>query len=348
MKEKPTDIHHIKLEKEKAAAVGAPHMCAETIEEESGWPWWWWIPLLLCCCLIPLCIGLLYFCKKKPAPKPKPAPRAPVKAAPKPKEVKAKPKEEIVAVPQKKYVYEKHKVNQEDEIEREITKELQRSKLRQAERKSNVIQHNPRYVESDRYAYEGERVSPYRREATYDVVGRTTQEVVRPVADAYIVQRRPEEIVRVVERKYDAGATSIVSPREVGYRKSASRKSFVNPNYREDILSSGRDDGIHYEVIRTTNQPINTSYREMKGSTAIGKSPVHREVHRESMGTKHYDDEVVRNAGVRGNVDLELDEDGHMLRKQSYASNQQLRRDLEKQMKYERDNVDVDYKEYDF
>jgi hypothetical protein len=54
--EKPTEIHHIKLDGE-APPMGAPHMFAETIEEESGWPWWYWLPLLALCCLIPLCLA---------------------------------------------------------------------------------------------------------------------------------------------------------------------------------------------------------------------------------------------------------------------------------------------------
>ena len=44
--EKPTEIHHIRIDNEPVA-IAAPTMFAETIHEESGWPWWWWIPLLL-------------------------------------------------------------------------------------------------------------------------------------------------------------------------------------------------------------------------------------------------------------------------------------------------------------
>ena len=42
--EKPTEIHHFKLEKE---AIGAPTQFHEKVTDKSGWPWWWWIPLLL-------------------------------------------------------------------------------------------------------------------------------------------------------------------------------------------------------------------------------------------------------------------------------------------------------------
>lgn len=77
--EKPTDIHHIQLQKQPQAAVFAEQA------PESKWPWWWWLPLLALCCLIPCCIYLLYLCcQKKPeeAPAPRPVKKAAVKAAP--------------------------------------------------------------------------------------------------------------------------------------------------------------------------------------------------------------------------------------------------------------------------
>jgi len=48
--EKPTEIHHIQLEKS-----AAPVAFAEIAPAAAGWPWWWWIPLLLLCCCLPLC-----------------------------------------------------------------------------------------------------------------------------------------------------------------------------------------------------------------------------------------------------------------------------------------------------
>ena len=45
--EKPTEIHHIKIDMEEAAPIAAPVQFAEVVPEKAGWPWWWWIPLLL-------------------------------------------------------------------------------------------------------------------------------------------------------------------------------------------------------------------------------------------------------------------------------------------------------------
>lgn len=42
--EKPTEVHHIQLQKPAPAA--APVQFAEKEAEKSKWPWWWWLPLL--------------------------------------------------------------------------------------------------------------------------------------------------------------------------------------------------------------------------------------------------------------------------------------------------------------
>ena len=74
--EKPTHIHHFKIEKPEPAP--APAAFFEHTEEDKGmvWPWWWWIALLLLlllCCLLPLCCLLCYYCCKKEK-KPEPTP----------------------------------------------------------------------------------------------------------------------------------------------------------------------------------------------------------------------------------------------------------------------------------
>lgn len=57
VREKPTEVHHIKLEK---AAVAAPIQFVQETPK-IGWPWWWWIPLVLLCCCLPLLCCLSYF-----------------------------------------------------------------------------------------------------------------------------------------------------------------------------------------------------------------------------------------------------------------------------------------------
>jgi hypothetical protein len=56
VREKPTEVHHIKLEKS-----AAPIQFVQETPVVAGWPWWWWIPLVLLCCCLPLLCCLLYF-----------------------------------------------------------------------------------------------------------------------------------------------------------------------------------------------------------------------------------------------------------------------------------------------
>jgi hypothetical protein len=135
--EPPTHIHHIDIGETPIAPV--------IFEEEfppsdiNAWPWWWLlIPLL---CLIPLlALCCCYAAKPKPVPKPK-APIYPQEPKPliKPKEkeimrVKASPQERN----EKKFVIEKKVVDEGEEIEMEITRELQKSRVMRESRAASA------------------------------------------------------------------------------------------------------------------------------------------------------------------------------------------------------------------
>lgn len=127
--EKPTHIHHIEIE-QPDKPTGLPINFHEEIPEDSGWPWWLWLLPLLCC--IPLIAWLL--CRK---PKQAPVVRAKQPVAPVGAKRLQKPKErEIMAVkteerhsPERKYVIERKVVDEAEDIEQEITRELQKSRV---------------------------------------------------------------------------------------------------------------------------------------------------------------------------------------------------------------------------
>lgn len=58
--EKPTEIHHIKIDMEEEVVASATQFAEVIPEKEAVWPWWWWIPLLLLCCCLPLLCCCLY------------------------------------------------------------------------------------------------------------------------------------------------------------------------------------------------------------------------------------------------------------------------------------------------
>lgn len=245
----------------------------------------------------------------RPKPKPVATKREPAKVV----------KEQKV-VPKKEYAIEKHKINQEAEIEQEIERELRKSQIRQAERKSRVIEHNPRYVDSSRVVQEEERIVPYRREATYDVVGRTGYEAPRPVADSYIVERRPTETVRVIERTIDPGTI----PVESNYQVVGSRKSYVNPAYAD--VEGAR-------VV--TSQPAYVESRIVEGAGGG------------SSRSRGYDGRGSSRSRSRSRGHTEyISEEPIVERKASYGSSQNLNKEIrDKRMKYERDNYEVEYED---
>ena len=138
--EPPTHIHHISMaQPEESTAL--PQIFYE--EEKAGYPWWLWLLPLLC--YIP-CLALLCCRKRKPAPIIKPKqPMAPIVSKP-----LSKPKEkEIMHVrteerhsPERKFVIEKKVIDEAEDIEIEIDRQLkQNSRVVRESRQARAYSH---------------------------------------------------------------------------------------------------------------------------------------------------------------------------------------------------------------
>lgn len=319
VKERPTEMHHIEIKKK--AAIAPSSFIEKT--EEKGWPWWWWLPLLLLCCCLPLCclLGWYLCCRqpKEPAPVPKPVPqKAPVVK----KQVKAEPVERTEVRQEKKFTYTKNKIDQEREIDNEIQRELELSRMRKTEtvREKNerpVVYHHSRYIEKPRLVEE-QNMGVYDRTATYDAINRSARQY-HHIDDSYYVQQRPEKVERVVETVYTPGVTRI-DERRSRSPAHALRKSYVNPQYQADYevdrrsgegyvsAEMGRSTAKHIEVPRGQVHVVRDEAVRQDGSPRMVGTTATRVVNsrygEEGVGTGlarrtgGYDDEVnVRYAG---------------------------------------------------
>jgi hypothetical protein len=274
--ERPTEMHHITLKKNGAPPV---QFMEEVKEKEKGWPWWWWLPLLLLGLCLPLCcLGLWYlYCRKpKPeAPEPKRIPQRVVqKAAPAP-QPRPQPREVDEVQQRKKFTYTKNEINQEREIENEIQRELNLSRVRKTETVRDrserpVVYHHSRYIEKPRLVEE-QNMGVYDRTATYDAVNRTSKKY-HHVDDSYYVQQNPERIERVVETVYQPGVTRL-DERRSRSPGNALRKSYVNPQYQAEYEV---DDGRSGAYVG--NPQYQTSYQA--DDRRSGEGYVSREVDR--------------------------------------------------------------------
>jgi hypothetical protein len=159
---------------------------------------------------------------------------------------------------------QKQKIDQEKEIEDEIQKELERSRVRRTESKAdkekrNVITHHPRYIESTRER-EKEVIDPYYRGATYDVVNRNINQYPE-VDDSYVIQTKPERVERFAERNYNPPVSDADTRVQA---RSPLRKSAVNPQYRDEynvapgesrVGSGYRQDAAGYGSGRNAPRP---------------------------------------------------------------------------------------------
>ena len=128
----------------------------------------------------------------------------------------------------KEPVIEKRKVD-EEEINAEIQKEIDRSKVRrtqvQQKEERKVIEHQPRYLETEQNVQKEFNMRPKERVTTYDVVNPKVHEY-QDIDDSYIVRNPDPRQVRT---------TNITEPQ---YRPSRvprpSRKSVINPAYHAE------------------------------------------------------------------------------------------------------------------
>lgn len=175
---------------------------------------------------------------------------------------KKAPKDETELAQQRKFTYQKNKINQEKEIEEEIQRELEVSRLRrtQAEQEKDkrpVIYHHTRYIEKPRYLEENP-ITPYDRTATYDAVNRSVHQY-QNIDDSYYVQQRPERVERVTERQYAPGVAEVDTRRSARLAGDITGRSYVNPNYQAaGEISNSRRTGEGYVSREPGTAPTRT------------------------------------------------------------------------------------------
>jgi hypothetical protein len=187
--------------------------------------------------------------------------------------------------PRKKYTYTKNEIDQEREIENEIQRELNLSRVRKTDtiRDKNsrpIVYHQTRYIEKPRYVEE-QNIGVYDRTATYDAVNRSPKKY-QHVDDSYYVQQNSEKVERVVETVYQPGVTRL-DERRSRSPAHALRKSYVNPQYQaENEVNSGRSGAYIGNPNYQTEYPVDDR-RSGEGyvSREVVRSPVrHIEVPR--------------------------------------------------------------------
>ena len=182
-----------------------------------------------------------------------------VKEAPKPP-----PRDETELAQRKKFTYQKNKIDQEREIEEEIQRELEVSRLRrtqveQEKDKRPVIYHHTRYIEKPRYVEENP-ITAYDRTATYDAVNRSVHQY-QNIDDSYYVQQRPERVERVIDRQYAPGVGEVDSRRTGRVTGDVTGRSYVNPNYQATgEVSNSRRTGEGY----VSREPITAPARVLQ------------------------------------------------------------------------------------
>ncbi|CAI2375735.1 unnamed protein product [Moneuplotes crassus] len=218
--EKPTEFHHINLNKAPQQSISFAQSEEPKKEGESSL-WWWLLPLLLllCCCLPLLCCLLWYlFCRNRKTTQPKPIRRV------ERHEIEPKP------VPRAS--------NHEKEIEEDIKKELEISRNRRSIREDKpVVVHETRYIERPRLVEE-KNIGVYDRTATYDTINRVDRNY-QHIDDAHYGQQRPSG--RIIERIYEPETVEVVERRSVsrGRPQSTGRRStYVNEKYKADYVTS--------------------------------------------------------------------------------------------------------------
>ena len=175
----------------------------------------------------------------------------------------------------KKFTYTKNVVNQEREIENEIQRELNLSRIRKTDtvRERNerpIVYHETRYIEKPRLVEE-QNMGVYDRTATYDAVNRQSKKY-HHIDDSYYVQQNPQRVERVVETVYQPGVVR-VDERRSRSPGHALRKSYVNPQYQAEYeVDDGRS------VAYVSNPQYQTSY--VVDDRRSGEGYVSREVDR--------------------------------------------------------------------
>jgi hypothetical protein len=111
--------------------------------------------------------------------------------------------------------------------------EINRSKIRRTEglvqkEERKVIEHHPRYLETNRNVTEEFQLAPYDRVTNYDLVNRNNNEY-QDIDDSYVVKTGNTKVSNVIDRSYQPGVYEVASR-----PTRQTRKSVVNPAYNAE------------------------------------------------------------------------------------------------------------------
>ena len=110
--------------------------------------------------------------------------------------------------PRKTHIIEKRHIDQEDEINDEIEREIEKSRIRRAHNRRqkeqrNIVEHHPRYVETNRQVEEDYDLPPYDRYSTYDVVDPAARS--QNLNESYIARRGENRVTNTQNVEYPRG-----------------------------------------------------------------------------------------------------------------------------------------------
>lgn len=279
-REKPTYIHHVDLHPPEQPASLPVVFAEEVPEDEEGIPWWWWVLPLLCCLgCIPLIAWLLFQKLKKQPKNVAITPVRPVaqkRVVPKveqPVKVKVEEKKD------KRFVIEKHVIDEEADIEQEIQREIRKSK----EQKSSAAMISD--VGSNRPVNKGSMGGRKRRIKTIkkngEVIGREEQIVD---ADGNVISSKK---IGVDEQSIPVDNNRDITPLSVGSHNVLNSNAEVNRRSNSRGSSSGR----YGEQIRSRRNYDSAGYEEDGGAYDRGSDYDDYAADKRSKGSggHHYD-----------------------------------------------------------
>jgi hypothetical protein len=192
-------------------------------------------------------------------------------------QVQSPPK--AVVEPKKQFAIVKREIDQEDAINADIQREIERSNLRRTENlrqkeERKIVEHHPRYVESNRTVEEEFNLAPYDRVTNYDLVNRQVHGY-QDIDDSYIVKQRASKVANVFERDYAPGTYQVENRRpDRNTRKSIVNNTYLANDYVEPAGAQNRYETSYVQPqarIQTSSQVEGGSSRAVMRSGSGGR-----------------------------------------------------------------------------
>lgn len=159
--------------------------------------------------------------------------------------------------------------------------------IREKEERKHIIEHQPRYLETNRTVEQEFHLAPYDRVTNYDLVNRKVHEY-QDIDDSYVVRQKGARVSNAVVREYRPGEY------EMATRQS--RKSVVNPAYQAEgyVESTGVQ-------ARYANDAVSTEYRPRAQAAARAGSGSRYVVEEANTATRSYgiENQRIASGGTR-------------------------------------------------